>query len=348
MTAPRYTKIDLDATRYYHCMTRCVRRSYLCGRDMHTGQDFEHRKGWLVTRIKQLSSIFAIKICAYAVMSNHYHLVLYVNESEAKAWKNNDIIERWAALFPRDAAKLDGPFVTEHLVDSKVALWRERLMSISWFMRCINETIAKFSNEEDNCTGRFWEGRFKSQALLDEGALLATMAYVDLNPIRAKIASTPEESEFTSIYERIKEAAKSINKKKDSVKASKQVSPSEAVAKLCDKAKQPSSLVPFANGNPLNDFPAIDFRLSDYLQLVDTTGRILRENKRGVIPEHLSPILTRLKLTSTGWFEMVKNLEQHFYHAVGHIVILAEFGSQYRMRKPRGTKAAKKCYLHAA
>lgn len=338
MTIARSLKIDLNVTPYYHCMTRCVRRTYLCGQDKETGQDFSHRKGWIVNRIKQLSSLFAIQVCAYAVMSNHYHVVLFINEAQALSWTDNDIKSRWGALFPQDAKQLDNGLTTEQ-AQQKLSLWRERLMCISWFMRCLNEPIARFSNLEDNCRGRFWEGRFKSQALLDEGAVLSAMAYVDLNPIRAKEAKTPETSQFTSIYERIQMVTKTLKKNMTTAQ----------IVKQCDTTQQPTKLVPFQNEDIKEGiFPFIHFKISDYLSLVDTTGRILREDKPGAIPETLAPILQRLHLTPHGWMGMVKHLEEHFSHAVGEETLLIAFGARYAERSPKGVFKAKQIYSNAA
>lgn len=334
VTISRALKVDLNLTPFYHCMTRCVRRTFLCGVDKETGQDFSHRKAWIVERIKYLTSIFAIKVCAYAIMSNHYHIVLYINAAQAQAWNDQDIVGRWKMLFPNNADQFISATLNQKQIQAQLSLWRERLMDISWFMRCLNEPIARSSNLEDNCTGRFWEGRFKSQALLDDGALLSAMAYVDLNPIRAKQAITPEESEFTSIYERIKIVTKALSKKS---------------SQDIDSIKQSSQLMTFANGKTTdNDEPTIGFRLSDYLKLVDTTGRIIRENKRGAIPEELSPILFRLQLTPKGWVDMVKSLERGFFHAIGAADKLLCFSSRYSKQTPRGLSTAKHCYLKVA
>jgi REP element-mobilizing transposase RayT len=98
--------------------------------------------------------------------------------------------------------------VEQASLNASIAFWRERLMDISWFMRIINEAIARMANRKDDCTGRFWEGRFSSQALLDEKALAACSAYVDLNPIRAGIANSLIDSDHTSIKRRCEQAEK--------------------------------------------------------------------------------------------------------------------------------------------
>ncbi|MDP6535191.1 MAG: transposase [Gammaproteobacteria bacterium] len=219
MTRARYQQISLQDTPYYHCISRCVRRTYLCGDDPFTGKNFDHRKQWLVTRIKQLAAQFSVEICAYAIMSNHYHLVLHVDSEKALAFSDEEVIKRWTALFPRNAILIETlrknlkTKTAKNQLNRQIKLWRERLMDISWFMRCLNESVARQANREDDCTGRFWEGRFKSQALLDEKALITCMAYVDLNPVRAGMCESLDSSDFTSIQERLIIHAKKVKKR---------------------------------------------------------------------------------------------------------------------------------------
>jgi len=264
MTHPRKELISLSDTPYYHIVSRCVRRAFLCGTD--NKQNYEHRRQWVEERIRLLSSLFAIDICAYAIMSNHYHIVVKCSPEQATQWSRQEVISRWLTLFKgplliqkhQQGMLLSTP--EQDTVNTMVEVWRERLTDLSWFMKCLNEYIARQANKEDQCTGHFWEARYKSQALLTEEALLSCMAYVDLNPIRAAIADKPESSDHTSIKERI----------------TPQFSLREAI-KNTQCTQQPihqwthtiKSLLHFnerISGQPQNGIP---FTINDYLTLVD-------------------------------------------------------------------------------
>jgi hypothetical protein len=161
--------------------------------------------------------------------------------------------------------------------------WRLRLGSISWFMASLNEPIARKANTEDKCTGKFWEARFRSQALLDEKAVAACMAYVDLNPIRAKMATTPETSDHTSIKIRIEELTSTGNQAKN----------------LMEFVGAPREPMP----------PGLPFNLKDYINLVDWSGRIIREGKRGSISSNYPPILDRICIEPEKWLNLTTQFE---------------------------------------
>ena len=206
MTQSRLSQVNVEETPYYHCVARCVRRAYLCGRDRVSGKNFDHRKLWVVERLRVLSSVFAIDVCAYAVMNNHLHVVLHVDRERAEGFDAEEVVERYSKLFRMAKAQYDSASKQER--GRLVTLWRERLWNLSWMMRGLSEWVARRANREDDCRGRFWEGRFKSQALLDTEGLLTCMAYVDLNPVRAGVADSLEGSDFTSIQARLEHAAK--------------------------------------------------------------------------------------------------------------------------------------------
>ena len=163
MTQPRNRLVNYTATTKYLITCRCVRRAFLCGKDEYTNQDYEHRRGWLEDILLNLPTIFSIDIASYAIMSNHFHLVISVDTEKVKSWSRNEIIKRWHKLYNGtvisqafvQGAKLSD--LEEKLLDESVAIWRERLMNIGWFMKNINEPIARLSNIEDDCTGKFWD-----------------------------------------------------------------------------------------------------------------------------------------------------------------------------------------------
>lgn len=290
MTTPRKQLISITDTPYYHVVTRCVRRAFLAGYDKPSKTSFEHRRQWIVDRMMFLCDVFSIDICSYSVMSNHYHIVLKVSEN--KMWTTTQILNTWNRLYslPYLCEKYLSKDITTRAetrqVNKMAKKYRKRLMNISWFMKCLNEYIAVKANAEDNVKGHFWESRFKSQALLDERALLTCMAYVDLNPIRAAMAKTPETSDYTSIKERIK------NKQ--------------------------TKLLGFSD----NDIP---YYLSEYIALVDYTGRCVHPNKKGHINDDLPNILNRLELDPETWIEEMNQFKTDGITAVGTVSQLREF-----------------------
>lgn len=94
MPRPRKMLVSIDATPYYHCSSRCVRRAFLCGKDAFSGQSFEHRRQWVEDKMLELASVFAIDLYAYAVMHNHYHVVLYIDKALVQSWSRTEVIER--------------------------------------------------------------------------------------------------------------------------------------------------------------------------------------------------------------------------------------------------------------
>jgi len=297
MTRPRKALISLADTPYYHITSRCVRRAFLCGVDHYSGQSYEHRRQWVVDRIRLLSSLFAIDVCAYAVLNNHYHLVLKLCPEQIERLGDDDVMDRWCALFKgplliqryRDGEDLK-PFERTTVSDI-VKDWRSKLSSISWFMRCLNQPIARQANLEDKCTGKFWESRFTSQALKSEEALLSCMAYVDLNPVRAGIADRPETSSHTSIRERLK----------PEFDLQQAIDDQTECGDIHNFKTPLKPLLPFENRLVNESQTGILFNFEEYLALVDWTGRVIRSDKRGHIDIALPPILARLQITADQW-----------------------------------------------
>ena len=323
MATRRSDLVNLSETPFYHCVTRCVRQCYLCGYDKNTGQSFEHRRGWVEKRTLFLSSVYAIDLCAYAVMSNHVHVVLIVDEKSTNSLSMREVLIRWHKLHKGTLltkSYLAGEALSEaELLSVKrtAAVYRKRLFSISWFMRDLNEYIARAANAEDECKGRFWEGRFKSQALLDEKALLSCMVYVDLNPIRASLASTPEDSEYTSIKRRIE-------------------------CKLTRKTS--TGILPFKSDTACSNQYCLNLTFTEYATLLTQTGKAVRDDKAGFIDGEYQASLNQIALSSSQWLKASLEFEQHFSIAVGSVSRIKKFQLTTGRRRLKGVSTARKLF----
>lgn len=306
MPTARKQLISLDCTEYYHCMSRCVRRTFLCGKDVISGRNYDYRRQWIEDRLLFLTEVFAIEICAYAVMSNHTHLVLRVDRQRAKTWSFEEVLSRWhkihkGTLLTRQYVKTVGSRLNQAemtTLNDTVATYRGRLFDISWFMRELNEPIARMANSEEGTTGHFWDGRFKSQALLDESALVACMAYVDLNPIRAGISSSLIDSKYTSILRRLE---------------------------YFNKGTQPDALMPLSGGSNFAMRSSLHFDVKSYVTLLEHSGKNKVPGKKGFIGANASNVLDKWGINLFDWQDITAEFETIFGIAVGSEICMQRY-----------------------
>jgi hypothetical protein len=235
-----------------------------------------------------------------------------LDADEASSWFAEEVIRRWIIAYPPKTAKGDEIEITQAWIDhqaedeKRVELLRERLASLGWFMKALKEPLARMANKEDECKGTFWESRYKSIAILDEEALLATCAYIDLNPVAAGIAAAPETSRHTSVRQRVRHA-KAKGKLQElkaaesgSVAGSRAVGDIEQDLWLCpveDRRRQGSSREGMLEG----------VSLGSYLLLVDYTSRLCRQGKARVSRE-VASILDRLGTSADAWGHRIQKL----------------------------------------
>jgi REP element-mobilizing transposase RayT len=273
--------VDPQESGIYHCFSRCVRQAYLCG------GVFEHRRGWIEDRLAKLTAHMAVNLYGYSILSNHMHVVVQIMPKQAELWSDEEVAERYLWLCPGDfrrrlrGIEVGSPPTPEEIHDfihseNRAAKARAHLCSLSWFMAKLKEPIARRANKEDGREGHFWESRFKSVKILDPAALITTMAYVDLNPLRAGLCKLPEEAAHTSIRGRVH-----------------QVSPGAG---------------PW-NGPRLAEISCLSTR--NYLSLVDATARRVTAGKH-TLDQDLPEILQRLGVDQQRWCQILTEGVERF------------------------------------
>jgi len=335
MALPRKLLVDPSLTPLYHCTSRCVRGAMLCG------PGYEHRKVWIETRLEELVGIFAIEVCGFSVMDNHLHVVVRLEPERVKSWTNLEVAQRWGRLYPPRGPKGEVLEPSPQWLESCAAdaPWlektRERLASLSWFMKCLKEPLARQANHEDQASGAFWAERFRSVAILDEESLLATCAYVDLNPLAAGVAATPEDSPHTSIHARVEhcrrqgalESLVSDPMDRSQLDRIAEVEQSHWLCPIEDRRGQGAERPGLLPG----------FSLRSYLLLVDRVARWYREGK-AQLQSDVAGILDRLGASLERCGETVLNLLRRS-KLVG--TALGTLASLERLAKARGQRWVK-------
>ena len=311
MTTARKELVDVNVTRWYHCISRCVRAAFL----MAEGAD--DRKQWIEDRLKRLAEQFAVSVGGFAILDNHLHVLVRLDPGMAAKWTAREVVRRWIAVYPPRNLALDDEKVVKMWVDHqakdtrRVELLRGRLENLGWFMKALKEPLSRLANKADGCRGTFWEARYKSIAILDEEALLATCAYIDLNPVAAGIAEAPETSDHTSIKQRVSHVRR--KGKLDRLKEARRGS--VAGSRAAGNIEQDHWLVPIEDrrshpqlGNrSAREGMLESFSLGSYLLLVDYMGRVYR-NGKARMSAGLKEVFERMGSSSEFWSERLKKM----------------------------------------
>ena len=334
-----------DEVGTYHCFNRIVRRRHLFGIDPVTGKNYNYRKDWVRKEFRRLAKEMAIQVLDYAVLSNHLHAVLRNRPDIVSTWSNAEVVRRWWRTCPR-RRKPNGkpakarPHELRELM-GEVDELRKRLSDVSWIMRLAQQRVAQRANKQDDMEGRFFARRFGCERLETEADVLACSLYVDLNWIHAGMAKTPEDSQYTSAFERIRgrwdenaRATVSADVEPDDKfdgnwlapifvdeRAEAYVGPKDlpAVASIemrletlttepldIEKLEAENEKPTFYNpvgSDRVSDRGFLAMKLEEYLQMLDRVGRQIRKDKPGSIPKSLPPILERLGIDARSWYE---------------------------------------------
>lgn len=368
-----------------HAVQRCVRRAFLTGVDDRSGIDYSFRREWIRRRMESLASVFGIDVLTYAIMSNHLHLILRNRPDVVGAWSDEEAALRWLRVFP--GRRLDEQLAepTENDVKTlagnvrRMAEVRHRLSDISWFMRALSEPIARLANKQDECTGSFWEGRFKAQRIVDEAGLLACAMYVDLNPIRAAMVDSPDGAVHTSAYDRIhgsqgeqilsaafdlvavstEEAGEqlrnsSVGELKKQRRAKRQGPTGKRILrddwlaplKLSNKTPADDPQV-HGKGVRASDKGFLNLSWQEYLALLQWTSKQRIKEAVEAVPAKLQLALTSLGIEATMWRDLVWNFKRYFGRAscAGRPESMAGDAQRTGKRFHRGQRQVRECFV---
>ncbi|HHI79703.1 MAG TPA: transposase [Planctomycetes bacterium] len=351
MTRARKEIIDEENPGFYHIIVRCVRQAFLCGYDKYSRRNYDHRKIWIRDRLRHLAGIFGIEVFSYAILCNHYHLALRNRPDLVADWSEEEVARRWWRLFPKrrtaggDAARPSEWELAELMEDFQLMQKaRRQLSSISFFMQMQNQFIARASNLEDGCKGRFFEGRFHCTRLEDIPVVAVCMQYIELNPIRAGMAKSIDESAFTSAFERLmgeKARRRIAGYEKKRRKGEKLTKRQKALLKSeRRKLRESQWLAPLdAEGSPF-----VGFEVSEYLAMVEAAGRRVRRGKRGSVPESVPPLLERLELDTARWLEVVEGFGRLFFRVAGKASSMAAAAERAGRRCYHGVRACRRLF----
>jgi len=382
----RNDQFSPDEVAIVHTIQRCVRRAFLAGQDSLSGKDYSYRREWIRRRLESLASAFGVDVLTYAVLSNHFHTILRSRPDVVAGWTDEQVAVRWLSVFPgQRLEELHLAQPTEVQVATlagnpeELSKIRRRLSDISWFMRALAEPIARMANGEDCCTGRFWEGRFKAQKITDEAGLLACAMYVDLNPVRAAMAQSPEDSLHTSVYDRLHaeqgetiqstafdlaaipqaevarerkatpaaELRKSRSAKRRNPTGRRVLRDSWLAPLTMDQRVLAQDAQPHTSGLRASDKGFLNMRWREYIALLSWTARQRTKELTEAVPESLQAVLVHLGIDASMWRDLVWDFKKYFGKSscAGSPKSMSADAERLGKRWHRGQAQARVCFV---
>ena len=329
----------------YHVTTRCVRQAFLLGDDYQTGHSNHQRKRWIEEWFQSLTDVMLIEICAYAVMDNHTHSILRNRPDLLENMDDVEIAKRLVRLYPGFQClqalpeEADAERVRELLSDLDELHRRKYLLTdISIFMARWEEAVARRANKVEDKKGRFWEGRFHCQKLLDTASILAATIYVELNPLRANIVELPEYSQYTSLVKRLKlvhlASGHSMEHLMDSDKLEEQ-------AILKEDVENQSSPKLVTNVLVCEQF--LPFGRHKYLKVLDYVSRRKRLGKSSTTAT-AEKLLVRLGVEPDRWRKTASTFEESYRLFAGSPELLSQTAVEKKKRCLHGMRTARYVY----
>jgi REP element-mobilizing transposase RayT len=260
----------------------------------------------LLDELKRLATHTAVGVAGFAVMDNHVHLLLKVDVQGARKWSAREVARRWLALHPPRNGHYKPLNVTDEHIGTfakdanAVMKAREKLASISQFMKEFKQQVTQRLNALDDTTGPLWAGRFKCKAVTSEAQLLTTLAYIDLNPFAAGVCDEPEQAEHTTLAARLRGEAAGTTQDttQDTATDATTTQDRPGTGRLARGVERPGwwlSLEPSRQTHRV--LPRTDLTLATYRRLLARTARLLRPGKRRLRAADTTPVHQRVPVT---------------------------------------------------
>lgn len=305
---PRKELVASGQVSVFHTVNHCLPTAQLAGSERKTGRSLEHRREFLMERIRLQSTLLSVEVLAFAVEPQRLQLVLRTRPDLVKQLSDTEIARRYLSAIPPKHGfdqELETPSAGEirAVINNRTlfARARNRLSDLSWFISQLAESIARNANRESGLTGKFWEGRFNCRPILDPTGLALAATHCDLAPVVAGAAQSPASLKGTSLALRLQ--------------AARSGTPSWLASIAADPGRKPAGQRP--PRVPAGRVAGIVLNDAEFREVLEWTCRELSSKTPGRFPDDLAEHFIGLEVSPDSWIRLSREYDDIFKRAVG-------------------------------